>query len=196
MLRGALFGAFLVLALTSAVVPADMPVSTPPDLLEVPAQSARDYVEGRALLHTIRSVFDVEAAEDLPALVAADAAAVADGVTPEQSRELQVDLIAEGSYFLTSLRYLIEAGFPNWPEDRSAGSYERDARMMLEKLPEQLITTVLAGEDPIAIFTTAAQVYWWTEGASSPSDLRGDFSQRDALVDNALAGPAVEKETL
>lgn len=196
MLRAAVFAALVTVALTGPVTPADMPESSSPDASAASVQSVREYVEGRALLHTLRTIFDVEAVGDLPALVAADAEAAAGGVTEEQSRDLQVDLIAEGGYFLTSLRYLIEAGFPNWPEDRSPSSYERDARMMLETLPQQLIALVLAGEDPIAVFETAAQIHWWTEGGNAPLDERGDFSQRDVLVDNALAEQAVEKETL
>jgi hypothetical protein len=188
---------FLIATLTSSVTAADMVSSSNSGDLSSPVQSVRDYVDGRALLHMLRAQFDVEALVDLPALVKSDASdAVANGVTKEQSRDLEVALIAEGAHFLTSLQYLIDGGFPNWPQDRDPSTYERDSRMMLEELPEQLIATVLAGEDPNAIFITAAQIYWWTEGAEGPLDRRPDFAQRDALVDAALAEPAPDTAAL
>ena len=189
MLRAVLV--FLLASLAAPAIAADMAVAPPVDSVPVSVQTPRDYVEGRALLHLIRATFDVEPLASVKDLVAADAAdAIANGVTEQQTRQLQTELVTEGGYFLISLRYLIDAGFPNWPEARSATSYERDARMLLEPLPEQLLATVLANEDPIAIFDTAGQVYWWTEGADESLDGRADFSQRDALVDAAFEAPA------
>lgn len=162
-----------------------------------PTLSVRDYVSGRALLHIIRAVFDIEPVEDLADLVAADAAeAKAKGVTEEQARALQVALISEGSYFLTSLRYLVDSGFPNWPQDRSPATYEQDSRLLLQDLPRQLITDVLAGNDPIGLFMTAGEVYWWTEGEKGPFNGRAEFAQRDALVDAALAETVPERASL
>ncbi len=154
----------------------------------VPAQSVQRFLEGRALLHILRATFDVVDVQSLPSLVEADArGALAQGVTVEQARELQTALLVEGGYFLTSLTYLLDAGFPNWPDDRSAATYERDARMMLGELPERLVATLLGGEDPIDIFAAAARVYWWTEGMDGPLNGRADFARRDALVDEAIA---------
>jgi hypothetical protein len=195
-MRGVVLACFLIAAATGSAGAADLAAPSVAEDLPTPVQSVRDYVDGRALLHTLRALFDVEAVGDLPALVASDADAVANGVTEEQSRDLEVALITEGSYFLTSLQYLIDAGFPNWPQDRDPSTYERDSRMMLENLPEQLIETVLSGDDPIAIFTTASEIYWWTEGEEGPVDGRPDFAQRDALVDAALAQSAPEKASL
>ena len=196
-MKRAIQACFLLAVMTGSATAADMAPPSTVYPLSSHVESIRDYVNGRALLHTLRAFFDVEAVRDLPSLVAGDAAdAVANGVTEDQSRDLEVALIAEGGYFLTSLQYLIEAGFPNWPQDRDPTTYERDSRMILEGLPQELIETVLAGEDPIAVFTKAAQIYWWSEGEKGPVDERPDFAQRDALVDAALAEPAPEKASL
>lgn len=190
---------FLAAAVVAAMLlPGSAPAADIQQSTEITPQPAgliREYVERRALLHIIRATFDVEAVDDLPLLVAGDRdAAETSGVTEEAIARLNTALIAEGSYFIVSLEYLIKAGYPAWPEDRPPDTYVNDALALLQPLPAELAASVGSGEDPIAVLQAAAQVYRWTEGEQDDVAPTGkaDFDARDTLVDAAFAVPAAE----
>lgn len=171
-------------------------VSDSGPVVEPSPEFVRDYLKRRALLHIIRATFDVEAVEDIPSLIADDKAAAEKGVSQAVLAELDADLIAEGSYFIVSLEYLVKAGYPAWPEDKPQSTYVNDALAQLDPLPEELVATVQAGGDPIEVLNRAAEVYRWTEGGGDAPTDRANFDARDELVESALSDDPPEPVSL
>lgn len=177
----------MMLATAPALQAADMPESPHVAIEAGDTAAIVPYVKKRAILHVLRATFDVESLEDLESSIRADLAnAQSSGVTEDEVADLDTDLIAEGSYFIVGLRYLIDAGFPAWPQDRPEATYRRDAVAILDPLPGKLIASIAAGDDPGPILAAASKVFWWTEGALAPLNGRANFSFLDVLIAAAV----------
>jgi hypothetical protein len=186
-----------IIALSLPALAADLTPRGEFNVATSAAESVRRYVEQRALLHIIRGVFDIEPTEDIAGLVAQDLDdALRDGLTADEQSALEDELIAEGSYFIVSLDYLIEAGVPAWPEDRPPENYENDAKVLLAPLKRSLVEAVQTGQDALSVFETAARVYFWTEGLAAGQSDRANFAQRDAIVSAAYEQLAVKPDDL
>ena len=96
-------------------------------------------------------------------------------------------LLAEGSYYIVSLRYLIQAGGAAWPTDRPARFYENDALVKLDALQERLFEAVETRADPLPIFLEAQEIWALTEGYNEVPEQLDVFGHRDALVEAAMA---------
>lgn len=180
-----LCGLSLVTGVLLPLKAADIPQTLSPDTAPIQSNAIEDYMKRRAELHILRAIFDVVALSEIPDLVREDLMAARAGVSADEMDKISYDLMSEGSYFIVSLIYLIEAGFPNWPSDRPESTYRRDALERLERHRVDLIRTVLEGGDPLPILESVAEVYWWTEGSKGPVNGRGVFGERDALVEEA-----------
>ena len=173
------------------VVAADMPqqsVSVPRAQV---TEALTSYLQRRAVLLQLRARFQVISSDDIPAILAAEAAGFAEtGPTDQAIGALEAELLAEGSYYVVSLRYLIEAGGSLWPEDKDETTYINDALVKLRDLQAELPELIASGADPLDFFVRLDGINSWTEGyAEVPSEL-DHFSGRDALVEAALASIA------
>jgi len=169
--------------LRAADVPARAAAATP----ELAEQAARHYVSQRAVLFMIRATYSVVPSGDVPALIADDVRSVgAAGPTDADTAQLQRDLVAEGSYFLISLRYLAESGGANWPGDRAEAMYINDAKVTVDALLDRLLDAVQAGDDVLPIMQQADELYSLTEGARGVTPDLDHFADRDQLVDDAF----------
>lgn len=169
---------------------ADLPSEPKIEVQPSDEAAIETYVKGRAILHIIRATFDVEEGDGLARLIKADVDQSREaGVSAADVEQLKIDLLAEGSYFIVGLKYLVLAGFPAWPADKSEATYAADTLAILDPLAAQLHESIDDGADPLPVFLAAQKVYWWTEGSLEPIDWRAAFDKRDALVDAALAAP-------
>jgi hypothetical protein len=109
-----------------------------------------------------------------------------DGPSAEESARLDQQLLAEGSYYIVSLQYLVEAGGAAWPTDRSASSYDNDARAELAELQTELFATVAARRDPLPLLQRVQQINALTEGSPEGLEAGDFFAGRDAVVADAL----------
>lgn len=188
--------ALLVGSLPTHLVGADLGAVSPTDALLPDEAALRAYLSRRSSLYEIRQSFDVMSGEEAADALHSDALlAIAGQVTERDLIETEDDLLAEASYFLVSLRYLVTSGFPAWPEDRPASSYERDALAILGPLTGQLRASLDAGDDGAEILRSASIVYWWVEGQVSPAPERADFTNIDGLVDKAISEATDETNT-
>jgi hypothetical protein len=145
------------------------------------------YLSRRAVIYEIRRSFDVITEDEMTDALQADAAdALASGIAEEAVAETEDELLGEGSYFIVSLRYLVISGFPAWPEDRSANTYKLDSLAILAPLLRQLRTSIEAGGEASDVLTSAAQVYWWTEGERQPRAEKANFDHIDSRVSEAI----------
>jgi hypothetical protein len=181
--------ATLVSSLPIAVKAADMGIAPP--ALSAPADTetlTTDYLNRRAVLLMIRERFSLVGRDEIAKLLERDARRLGlNGPAPYDLDMLNSDLHAEASYYIVSLKYLTEAGGAAWPGDRPESAYANDALVALGALQVQLDEAIAAGLDPIQIMRSVQVVDAQTEGYSTvPSD-RDHFSDRDELVETAMA---------
>jgi hypothetical protein len=168
---------------------ADMPVAPPPGTAVSADRlgATASYLDRRAALLLIRAAFNVIAREDLPEMLEVDAVRLSRSAPAETDEQaLDLELLSEGSYFIVSLRYLIEAGGAAWPEDRTEGAYAYDALVLLESLQAQLFDTVAARADPLPLLQEVEQIHWQTEGFADVPAGASRFTGRDELVHQAM----------
>jgi hypothetical protein len=180
------------LALAGGVTPsapADMGVAAPalPETVDARVVT-RDYLDRRAVLLMIRATFDVIGTDEIPAILAADVEAVgADGPSEVEMAILDRDLLAEASYYLVSLKYLISFGGAAWPGDRPEASYVNDALLRLDGLQDALVAVAAERADPLPLLLAAEEIRGWTEGFESLPEALRRFADRDHLVETAIA---------
>lgn len=160
-------------------IPMNRPVDT--------ADALTDYARREAVLLLIRQTFSLLDAEGMLNELAV-AAERADRNGPTEAMRIALDraLLAEGSYYLVSLRYLVLAGGAAWPADRPARFYEDDAIVRLDALQEQLFEAVATRADPLPVFLEAQRIWALTEGYTSLPEHLDVFGHREDIVESVL----------
>lgn len=152
------------------------------------ALALEDYLKRRAVLLLIRSQFDVVPRGQIQDVLAADAQRLGGaGPSPGDADALDRDLLAEGSYYLVSLRYLIQGGGAAWPHDRAGEAYDEATLIRLDFLLERLFAAVKTRADPLPVFLEAQEIQALTEGFKTAPDNWAVFSDRDRLVAQVIA---------
>jgi hypothetical protein len=186
-------GAAILLLCVAAFAPAssaDAPVPVPQVTTSTSqAQIAtEDYLRRRAAVLLIRAMFDVLPRDSVSLQLGQDLYDLgADGPSEQDQLALDADLLAEGSYLIVSLRYLVQGGGALWPPAESQEGYETEALKRLHGLQADLSRMVDERDDPLPLLLDLDEIYALTEGyASIPPEL-DHFGQRDALVQQAIA---------
>lgn len=168
--------------------------ATPPTASTL--ETVDSYLDRKAVLLMIRTTFDVIEADALPTLLNAEAGRLdAAGADADQTAMLDRELLAEGSYYLVSLRYTALSGGAIWPADRPEDAYVKDTVGRLDALQAALIDAVAHHDDPLPIFEEAQKIMLLTYGELSVPKERDRFAGRDALVDAALAADGPHADT-
>lgn len=182
----------LVLPLPFLVAAADLGARAPPPVSALGKtvtgnETLDDYLRRRAVLLMIRSTFNLLLPDEVPRVLAADLRRIgAAGPSEEESLQLDRDLLAEGSYYLVSLRYLAEAGGAVWPSDRPESSYASAALVKLDALQDRLIEAIEQRSDPLPILQEAQAILALTEGYSNVPRGLDRFADRDVIVQDVL----------
>ncbi len=186
-----------------APLAADMGVPTP--RFSVPTgqsgvanadEALQAHLRRHAVLLMIRASFDVIPHDQVPDELVAEARRIgAHGPADHDLAQLDQDLLAEGSYYLVSLRYLASLGGAVWPSDRPEKFYVNDALVRLESLQRRLMEAVQTRADPLPILTEAQVIYALTEGLAEVPDELDHFGRRDDLVDQVLAADGPRTST-
>jgi hypothetical protein len=179
----------VVLAVPALAVAADLHETVSPATPVTPQASLREALVERAMLYELRAAFNVLQPDEVSSNLLADARALSKTASFEAQRSYGLqDLLAEGSYYIVELDYLVEAGGANWPTDRASSVYEKDAEAKLEDLKHRWVTAVADGiGDLRGILSEADLINAWTEGETHPTPALDHFSGIDALVDETLA---------
>lgn len=138
-------------------------------------------------LELTRVTFDVLAEDRVEGEVERKLVAWSGG-TPSETEQAEIgrQLLAEGSYYLTSLSYLIQAGGAVFPGDKPEATYAGDALVQLDALQRQLADGVEAGEDVSAVLVEAERIRALTEGhAEEPGDF-GPFKYHAEMLERAV----------
>ncbi|RYE50268.1 MAG: hypothetical protein EOP18_13625, partial [Rhizobiaceae bacterium] len=86
------------------------------------------------------------------------------GPSEAEAAEIYRQLLAEGSYYLTSLSYLIKAGGAVFPEDKPEPTYAGDTLVRLDVLQRRLADGLMAGGDVSDVLIEAEHIRALTEG--------------------------------
>lgn len=181
----------ILLAGTSSgpAVPADFGASLPANLVRPADEAATiDFARREAVLLLVRQTFTLlDTAGVVRELAASNVRRRIGQRAPAEAEHLALDrgLLAEGSYYLVSLRYLILAGGAAWPADRPARSYDNDAIVKLDALQKRLFEAVATRADPLPIFLEAQEIWALTEGYKEVPEQLDVFGHRDELVEMA-----------
>lgn len=173
---------------------ASMPVGAA-DLAPAPSTEARlgeielhEALSHYLSLQMIRATFDVVARDDLePALE--EQATRWENAPPsaEALADLDQQLLAEASYYLVSLSYLVQVGGAVFPGDRAEMVYVNDTVSELEDLRRQLAEAIADGGDVLPVLAEAERIRALTEGyRTAPADF-GVFAEHDTLLERVLA---------
>lgn len=134
-------------------------------------------------LLAIRVTFDVIAADDLaPQLAAAASRWAPAGPGAGEAALLDNALLAEASYYLTTIAYVVEVGGAAFPADRPYDSYRNDTLVAVYALRDRLFAAVAAGEAVHDILVEAQRLHWLTEGETSVPEGKDHFAGHDELI--------------
>jgi len=137
-------------------------------------------------LELTRVTFDVLEADQVEAVVEQKIVAWAGGVPSEGERaEIGRQLLAEGSYYLTSLSYLIQAGGAIFPDGRPEASQAGDALVRIDALQRRLANGIAAGEDVSAVLLEAEEIRALTEGHDVPPPGFGPLAHHAEMLKRA-----------
>jgi hypothetical protein len=138
-------------------------------------------------LEMIRATFDVIAREDICPELKAQAVRL-DGSPPPAAELADIDqqLLAEASYYIVSLSYLVQVGGAIFPSDKAESVYANDTVARLEELRRRLFASIDEGADVLPILVEIEQIRALTEGFPSVPEGFGVFTDHDQLLDEAL----------
>jgi hypothetical protein len=143
----------------------------------------------------IRATFDVVALEDVEGLLRRQLDIWGQaGPSPDEIAFVNRMLLAEGSYYLVSLTYLIKVGGAAFPADRPDANYQNDALVELDSLRSELISRTLGGEDALDLMARAEGVRALTEAQSVVSPELSIISRHDEIL--AMAMPSRDRLAL
>lgn len=148
----------------------------------------RDALSRYLSLEMIRASFDVVPREDLEARVEEEARRWGRKTpTAEMLADIDQELLAEGSYYIVSLSYVVQVGGAVFPHDKSETVYANDTVDRLNTLRRELFAAVANGDDVLPILLEVERTKALTEGnISAPAD-SGLFIRHDEILTAILA---------
>jgi hypothetical protein len=138
-------------------------------------------------LELTRVTFDVLDADAVDAAVQQKLIAWG-GMAPSEAEQAEIgrQLLAEGSYYLTSLSYLIQAGGAVFPDDRPETTYAGDTLVQLDALQRKLADGIATGADVSSVLVEAEQLRALTEGYQVPPPDFGPLAQHAEMLERAV----------
>jgi hypothetical protein len=167
---------------------ADLTVTVPAERSGPDANALIDATLSNFLaLELTRLTFDVLASDQVEDEVQRKLVAWA-GAAPSEAERAEIgrQLLAEGSYYLTSLSYLIQAGGAVFPGDKPEATYAGDTLVQLDALQRKLADGIAAGEDVSGVLVEAERIRALTEGYEmAPPDF-GPLAHHAEMLERAI----------
>jgi hypothetical protein len=177
-----------MLALSTTVQAADYTVAAPvsqDDDGEVRLQTALSHT---LALDMVRATFDVIAREDLKDRLQDEARRWGGAApSPETLADIDRQLLAEASYYLVSLSYVVQVGGAAFPADKTEAVYANDTLVRIDSLQRQLVDAIADGGDVLPILSEAEDIRALTEGYTSVPDDFGVFNEHAAILAEVAA---------
>lgn len=147
----------------------------------------RDALSRYLSLEMVRATFDVISRDDLDGALK-DELARWGGAAPSSAELADIDqqLLAEASYYIVSLSYLVQVGGAVFPGDKAEAVYANDTISRLEDLRRQLFEDVAAGTSVLPVLSEVERIRALTEGYASMPEGYGVFEQHEQLLDGVI----------
>jgi hypothetical protein len=134
-------------------------------------------------LEMIRATFDVVPRDDLETGLVQQLNLWADRApSPGALADLDRQLLAEASYYLVSLQYVIEVGGAAFPPDRTGSNYSNDSLVKVMALQRELPDLVAAGADITPLLVEAERIRALTEGYTEAPEDFGVFAEHEKIL--------------
>lgn len=138
-------------------------------------------------LDMVRATFDVVPRADLKDRLEDEARRWGAAPSPDTVADIDRQLLAEASYYLVSLSYVVQVGGAAFPGDRSEAAYANDTLVRIDSLQRQLVETLADGGDVLPILGEAEAIRALTEGYASVPDDFGVFDEHAAILAEVAA---------
>lgn len=169
---------------------AGIPVSRGADLPPVvKSDTLRSLLERDAEFYLLRASFDLFTTDEIPSLLAADARSLVEhpSTSTQTLAGINERLLAEGSYYVTNLYYLISIDGAVWPSDRPESDYKSESLKTLDQLRHTWIAAVGTTADLKPLLRELDTINAQTQGDTDlPPDL-DHFANVDELVSAAIS---------
>ena len=147
-------------------------------------------------LEMIRATFDVVPREELKDRLNDEARRWGGAApSPEMVADIDRQLLAEASYYLVSLSYVVQVGGAAFPGDKSEAVYANDTLVKIDSLQRQLVETIADGGDVLPILSDAEAIRALTEGYTAVPDDFGVFDAHAAILAEVAAKLAAGTRT-
>lgn len=172
---------------------ADLVVSAPSEVnsaLEETMAQRGVAASNLLTLMLVRATFDLHEVDEVPALVLARMRGWGDAAPgPAERAELSRQLLAEASYYITGLSYLVQWGGAAFPRGKDSPRDVADTLVRLDALQRQ-VEAVLALDGEVApLLNEVEAIRALTEGYVSPPEAFGTMAQHGRILDEVLAPP-------
>lgn len=148
----------------------------------------RDALSRYLSLEMIRATFDVIPRDELDARLEEEALRWGKSApSPEAMADIDQQLLAEASYYITSLSYVVQVGGAVFPDDKAEPVYANDTIERLESLRRELFAAIEDGGEVLPILAEVERIKALTEGNVAVPEDEGLFSRHDAVLDDVLA---------
>ncbi|WP_423068402.1 hypothetical protein [Devosia sp. CN2-171] len=161
--------------------------SAPMAAIDPAPVSVREALSRYLSLEMVRATFDVVSRDELGAEL--DAQAVRwEGAPPSAAEIADIDqqLLAEASYYIVSLSYLVQVGGAIFPTDKAEDVYANDTLVRLDDLRRRLLASIEEGADVLPILTEVEQIRALTEGYRTVPEGFGLFERHEELLNHVL----------
>jgi len=177
-----------LMAFASAVPAADLGVPPPFGAQANSGPGLETALSRYLALEMVRTTFDVIPREDIKARLKAEAHSWG-GIAPslEEAADIDRQLLAEASYYLVSLSYVVQVGGAAFPDDKSEAVYTNDTLVRIDSLQRRLTDAIADGSDVTAVLAEAEEIRALTEGYTSVPDDFGVFGEHSAILAEVLA---------
>ncbi len=172
-----------LMAFATATAAADLGVAPPLTTEKASDQGVETALSRYLALEMVRATFDVISPEEIKDRLEEELRRWG-GVSPspEATEEIDRQLLAEASYYLVSLSYVVQVGGAAFPDDKSETSYANDTLVRIDSLQRQLVEAIAGGGDIFPILTEAEAIRALTEGYRSVPANFGVFSEYPAIL--------------
>ena len=181
-------GLALLLAIAPVTVARAADFGSPPATEnEAAPMTLREALSRYLALAMIRVTFDVVQSEDLEAVLE-DQALRWGNIPPSAAALADLDrqLLAEASYYIVSLSYLVQVGGAVFPGDKSEMVYANDTIARLDDLQRELVVAITDGGDVLPILTEVERIRALTEGLTEMPEGLGVFATHETLLDSVV----------
>lgn len=177
-----------LLAMPATAQAADLAAQPSSLHANLPSEKLEAALSRYLTLEMIRATFDVVGRDELKDRLELEALRWGKASpSPAAAADLDRQLLAEASYYLVSLSYVIQVGGAAFPDDKAEMVYANDTLVRLEALQRELPEAIANDGDVLAIMQEAERIRALTEGYAEIPEGFSVFNAHAAILEEVAA---------